>query len=803
MFAHSRNLAITGGHFVDVRGQPVSTALEKLQREGAPSAFHNSSARFDPPKCHPNTRVAVLEYLMGWIFGHNDPEALILWLYGPAGAGKSAILQTIAELCFERKVLLASFFFGRSDPSRNHFKPLVATIAYQIAVTIPVLKQHIESVIEHDPAVFHKSIATQIQSLVIEPLKRLAASGFFNDLSACARLILIDAVDECDDPRMQSMILRAIADALRGCQIPLIFLISSRPEQSIALTFNSSSLAGLWRSVVLDGSFKPDEDIRLFLDDSFKEIKASHPLRHHIPEAWPAQSDIDKLVRKSSGQFIFASVVVKYVKADDDRPSQRLEVIMGLRPARSELPFAELDAVYTHILASCKHPGTVLRILELLICRIENRACCIEMLLDLEPGDVEIALTPLHSVLTVTQLTVNPLVKISLSHASFGDFLVDPSRSTRFYIDKLIVGKNTLSTCINKLMHPPSFASNTISLQLSSCYSDHLLFTLEKSLASSLIGLPLTETVENILKEFSLPHMWIAWSPGSDIGRMFPKLCSSRTCIVSIFLHHIKFQAFPITDPEAVYYADLYAFHLSSFEPLFKSALVKYYHNEELTSIIILLTTIPFNDFFLRDGRDHLNLTLSLHGTVQNLMQLTEEAIFFDSSDAFGLCLLAHGSRFINTHYQHLFTHSDTSAGGLDGNKYARTALRILNFLCSHSPRPLSYCYRTRKSPHKQRTYCHFLRKQRVEKYRYGVVLSLPRTEREISYGNKIIPCEVGLRALPEILEKSSKSPELVNFIRTHGKDIAFLPKWTRMAIRAMHEYLDRPDDDDDDVDME
>ncbi|KAF8178459.1 hypothetical protein BJ912DRAFT_983863 [Pholiota molesta] len=795
MFAHSRNLAITGGHFVDVRGEAVSTALQQLQREGAPSAFHNSCARFDPPKCHPNTRVAVLEYLMGWIFGHNDPEALILWLYGPAGAGKSAILQTIAELCFERKVLLASFFFGRSDPSRNHFKPLVATIAYQIAVTFPGLRQHIESVIDHDPAIFHKSIATQIQSLIIEPLKCLVPSGFFNDLSTCARLIIIDALDECDDPRMQSMILRAIADALRACQIPLIFLISSRPEQSITLTFNSSSLAGLWRSVVLDDSFKPDEDILLFLNDSFQEIKASHPLRHHIPEAWPAQSDIDKLVEKSSGQFIFASVVVKYVKADDDRPSQRLEVIMGLRPARSELPFAELDAVYMHILASCKDPDTVLRILGLLICAICYSACCIELLLDLEPGDVEIALAPLHSVLTVTQSTVNPHVTISLSHASFGDFLVDPSRSTRFYIDKLIVGKNTLSTCINKLMHPPSFASNTISLQLSSCYSDHhLLFTLESSLAFSLVGLPLTETVENILKEFSLPHMWIAWSPESDIGRMFPTLCSSRTDVISEFLDRLEFQASRITEPKSIRYKDFYAFHLSSFEPLFKSALVKYYHNEELTSIIILLTTILFENVFV--------FTMSFYDTVRNLMQLTEESILFDTSGAFGLCFLAFRSTFIDTHYRHLFTHSDTSAGGLDGNKYARTALRILNFLCAHSPRPLSYCYRPRKSPHKQRTYCNFLRKQRVEKYRCGVVLSLPRTEREISYMNKIIPCQVGLRALPEILEKSSKSPELVNFIRTHGKDIAFLPKWTRMAIRAMHEYLDRPDDDDD-VDME
>ncbi|KAF9470345.1 hypothetical protein BDN70DRAFT_821507, partial [Pholiota conissans] len=82
-----------------------------LQKASSMGATHDSSVRFDPPKCHPNTRVAVLEYIIGWIFGRNDPEALILWLYGPAGAGKSAILQTIAEMCAERESILASFFF--------------------------------------------------------------------------------------------------------------------------------------------------------------------------------------------------------------------------------------------------------------------------------------------------------------------------------------------------------------------------------------------------------------------------------------------------------------------------------------------------------------------------------------------------------------------------------------------------------------------------------------------------------------------------------------------------------------------
>lgn len=45
-------------------------------------------------KCHLNTRIAFLNKIMGWILGHgvDDQDAVILWFYRPAGAGKSAIM---------------------------------------------------------------------------------------------------------------------------------------------------------------------------------------------------------------------------------------------------------------------------------------------------------------------------------------------------------------------------------------------------------------------------------------------------------------------------------------------------------------------------------------------------------------------------------------------------------------------------------------------------------------------------------------------------------------------------------------
>ncbi len=59
---------------------------DKLVKAANPYAMHDSGIRYDPPKCHPGTRTAILEHIMQWIFGSDDKDALILWLYGPSGS---------------------------------------------------------------------------------------------------------------------------------------------------------------------------------------------------------------------------------------------------------------------------------------------------------------------------------------------------------------------------------------------------------------------------------------------------------------------------------------------------------------------------------------------------------------------------------------------------------------------------------------------------------------------------------------------------------------------------------------------
>ena len=82
--------------------------FKHLQAHVATTAF-DSDDIVDAPKCHPNTRKAVLDNIMNWITIQTAMRVQwILWLNGAAGAGKSAIGRSIVALCLVWKPGLSS-----------------------------------------------------------------------------------------------------------------------------------------------------------------------------------------------------------------------------------------------------------------------------------------------------------------------------------------------------------------------------------------------------------------------------------------------------------------------------------------------------------------------------------------------------------------------------------------------------------------------------------------------------------------------------------------------------------------------
>ena len=395
---------------------------------------------------------------MQWIKDVDKLE-FFLWLYGPAGAGKSSIAQSIAELCDEAGILDASFFFSRTAAGRNNDRLLIPTLTYQLSQSMPDILQFVGEALNRDPLVFGRSLQAQIDTLLVGPLSQVAASRQDMELGSNSRPIffIIDGLDECGEAKSQRYILSVLSSAIRSSAIPLFFLITSRPEQDIRQSFNAEPLNSLTRRLVLDDNYKPDEDIKVFLQSKFDDIKKDHPSKYFLPASWPSDSDVESLVKKSSGQFIYASTVMKFVDSTRHRPTERLNMILGLQPTGKNMPFAALDELYMHIFLAVADIEAVMTVFEVLFFFPSLSSPSIddvEKFLCLMPGELQIILIDLHSIIAVPspQDVVNR--NLRLFHASLGDFLLDKSRSRNLFIDAQEAHAHMARYCIRHMPMP-------------------------------------------------------------------------------------------------------------------------------------------------------------------------------------------------------------------------------------------------------------------------------------------------------------------------------------------------------------
>ncbi|KAJ7874155.1 hypothetical protein B0H14DRAFT_3555533 [Mycena olivaceomarginata] len=384
------------------------------------AALHDSAESFPQPKCHPETRMEMLADLREWSL-ETGASKRILWLYGPAGAGKSAIMQTLARELHEAGHLGGCFFFKRGHPTRGNGRSLFTTIAYQLALAVPWLKTPISQIVEQDPSIVARSMDIQLQKLICAPWGNIHGSE-------TPLTIIIDGLDECEGLQVHEEMLRSLMDA-SSQSLPLRFIVASRPEPHIRELFESPSYRTSCRLLNVEQSF---DDVRKYLCDEFARIHRDHRCMANVLYPWPSANTLETLVEKSSGHFIYASTVIKFVEDKNDRPTRRLAAIESGQ--RSGSAFEALDQLYMGILSAAQSHSQLLPIL----CAITNfhlHPDSLDLLLELEHGDTVLFLRGLHSVLDVpADSDPDNYDGVSAHHASFLDFLNDPMRSRNFYV---------------------------------------------------------------------------------------------------------------------------------------------------------------------------------------------------------------------------------------------------------------------------------------------------------------------------------------------------------------------------------
>ncbi|TFK43024.1 hypothetical protein BDQ12DRAFT_596561, partial [Crucibulum laeve] len=148
----------------------------------------------------------------------------ILWLNGPAGSGKSAILQTIEERYAPR--IAASFFFLCGAGLRSQIQQLNPTLAYQASVYSQAASESIMEALKNEPDLCHgHSFQHQLQKLLIIPIHVTQPGG----VETPNPLVVIDALDECNDKQSMSTFIEAITTICSnpGFQLPFRLLLTS------------------------------------------------------------------------------------------------------------------------------------------------------------------------------------------------------------------------------------------------------------------------------------------------------------------------------------------------------------------------------------------------------------------------------------------------------------------------------------------------------------------------------------------------------------------------------------------------
>ncbi|RXW21436.1 hypothetical protein EST38_g4439 [Candolleomyces aberdarensis] len=451
-YIHANNYYQYGEHY-------PKSSIEKLREHISAGALHDSNERCDAPKCHPETRVEVQKEMVSWIIDGDRDEATkeIMWVTGPAGTGKTAIMGSVSSTCQGEGILAATHFFssfsGSADRrSKQYFVP---TLAYQLVQHKPLsqVARQILSVIDRNPAIFERKLQVQFDQLILEPLR--ACRNHPGRLE-WPKVILIDGLDECEADTVtrskeddQIEILSVLKEAASDPNFPFRIIIASRPEHAI-MRFFVDVASSMTRELFLDEKYNPDADMMLFLESKFANIRR----QCHLPSLWPREDVRQTLITNASGQFIYVATVGRFMEGSAKDPDQLLNQVLQLSNIMAgNHPLAPLDLLYTHILKSSPEPHLSVLWLnmifreryldtsgspEQILTPTEPPAPFVRWFLELYRGQASHAFRNLNSLVSTPSMEDRDS-PYRLYHKSLVDFLQDRSRSGDLYVESRVV----------------------------------------------------------------------------------------------------------------------------------------------------------------------------------------------------------------------------------------------------------------------------------------------------------------------------------------------------------------------------
>ncbi len=391
---------------------------------------------------------------MAWIDDKCD-ERCIFWLNGMAGTGKSTIARTIANEYYKTGQLGASFFFARGAGDLASSIKLFTSLARQLADKEPELRRYVCEAVANNTGISQLGLEHQWRQLILEPLSRVN-----NDLVTSPLVIVIDALDECDNDDDIQLVLQLLATAKSVQNARLRIFVTSRPETSIRHEISEIPedlrldyiLHSIAQSIV-------DHDLSVFFRHNLELVQRQYSLAL----GWPGEESIELLVQRAGGLFIYAATAYRFIHEDGRLAGSRLTRL--LQHDNTALPpEKKLDEIYTTVLTHSVRAEHSQEETEELRKRFRDIVGSIILQFDTLPAfglaellqipkeEIDQTLTHLHSVLDIPERQHG---RIRLLHPSFRDFLLDGRRCLhpQFRVDRRLAHRYLFTNCLRAMSH--------------------------------------------------------------------------------------------------------------------------------------------------------------------------------------------------------------------------------------------------------------------------------------------------------------------------------------------------------------
>jgi hypothetical protein len=406
-----------------------------------------------------------------------------------AGTGKSTIANTIANEFSLKNRLGASFFFSKGGGDRGRARMFFTTIAHQLAEVSPVLGRYICKAIAENPSIVGQGLSEQWRKLIFQPLSRLNGGQVIPQTV----LLVIDALDECEDQRDIRLILQLFAESRELQIMQLRIFVTSRPEAPVLSDFRAIPTAA-HQDFILHNISKSDiqHDISVFATEKLGIVQRENELSAD----WPGEQAIKLLADRACGLFIFIATACRFI-SKSKLPEKCLNQIIQANDTNWD-PEGHLDNIYIQILTDSLIGSSYGQEKEELIKLFQKAVgsivisfdvlsvAALKRLLPNDLGDIKAILRYLRSVLDVPDEDHSP---IKLLHPSFRDFLLSKQRcqDELLWVDKdeahielcnccLRLMSDTLHRDICRLVKPGALASEVSTSDLARYIPSHLQY---------------------------------------------------------------------------------------------------------------------------------------------------------------------------------------------------------------------------------------------------------------------------------------------------------------------------------------